>query len=775
MPSISSKADGEVEVPEEIYVSLVTSLFSDPKTLLRGASGTIVAAAITAFKTQSLIFAACVAALTVITAVRALEMRSFQQSSQRELSKDTARAWEIRYVIGSSAYVLAMGVWSFLGFAITDDPVVQLIGVALVLVNIVGVAARNFGSKLLVSTQLACAGLPLFAGLFWTQDVYYVLAGLALAPFFFSFSVIADRLRRTLTEAVVAERSVRMLANQLDAALNNMSHGLCMVNARGVVAISNERLPQLLGLRKELFSAGRSVAQALRQCVRAGVVSRRDILQSTREFRAGLKAPGGASLLVPIKSQQTLMLTSRTMPDGGAVILAEDVTEQQNAEARIRHLAHFDSLTDLPNRVMFRNEVSRLLEQARGRSGCAVLFVDLDQFKQVNDTLGHSFGDELLKLVADRLRMLGIDARLIARLGGDEFVIVLFPIADREQASAVAERIVRRLGQPFNLDDHTVIIGASVGIALSPRDGNDAATLIKSADLALYRAKAEGRGRYCFFEPEMDARMRERRALELDLRQALERQELELEYQPMINLRSGRIASCEALLRWRHPQRGSVPPSQFIPVAEETGLIVEIGRWVLEAACREAAGWTGSTRVSVNLSPIQFRQAGLVETIEEALRRSGLCPSRLEIEITESTLLRDSEAVLAVLHCVRDMGVSIALDDFGTGYSSLSYLHNFPLQCVKIDRSFLVGIETNAKQKTLLRGIARLCGELGVRVVIEGVETTEHLEIILNNPEIEEAQGYFFARPSSASHVRGLLSFRFGEAKKAQTWARQAL
>jgi diguanylate cyclase (GGDEF)-like protein len=540
-----------------------------------------------------------------------------------------------------------------------------------------------------------------------------------------------------------------------------MGHGLCMIDRSGTLAIANGRLNQLLGVPDEVFQAGRKVSEALRACARAGLVERGRVRSCFAELRAQISSDAPEAILLPIKGGRILMITSRRMLDGSSVILVEDVTVQKAAEARISRLAHYDSLTDLPNRVSFRDEVTRLLANTAEERSCALLFVDLDEFKQVNDTLGHPSGDELLKQVAARLRAIVGERQLIARLGGDEFVVLLAPLSDPAGAAAVAQRIVHDVSVPYQVDGHIIIIGASVGIALAPADAADADTLLKNADLALYRAKFDGRGCFRFFEVEMDLMMREKRALETDLRHALKGGEFAVHYQPMINLKTGGIAGCEALIRWFHPQRGPVPPGEFIPMAEEMGLVVEIGEWVLLTACREATHWPAETRISVNLSPAQFRHGGLVETVSRALATSGLPPHRLVLEITESTLLRDTDAVLNTLNDIRALGASIALDDFGTGYSSLSYLRKFPLQAVKIDRSFLVGIETNRKQKILLRGIARLCGELGVKVVIEGVETSDQLDVIASNPEIEFAQGYMFAKPAAAVHVRRLMEFGF--------------
>jgi diguanylate cyclase (GGDEF)-like protein len=762
MPTTRAKSTSGDRLPGEIYVSLVTSLYSDPKNLIIGALGTIGAAAIVAFKIADLAFVLCALMLALVTAARALDMRAFRHRDRATIDVLAAKALEIRYVVGSAAYMVVMGTWCFLTFALTNDHVAQLASFAIVLVNIVGVAGRNYGSKLLVTTQIVCAGVPLLLALLWTGDVYYMLTALVLSPFFRSFSTIADRLRQTLTGAVVAERDVRLLADRLDAALNNMSHGLCMVDANGRIAIANSRLPQLMGVPATTFRAGRSAWDAFFECVELGVfgsVRTRRVLSQLRARVVGRRA---TSILVPLRGQRILMVATRSMPDGNSVMLVEDVTEQKNAEARINRLAHFDSLTDLPNRVMFHDIVTRILGGLGQVNGTAALYIDLDEFKQVNDTLGHPAGDTLLKLVAQRLRLLTREGDLIARLGGDEFVVVRSPLSEPQQAGHLAQRIVDEISRPYEVDGHSVVIGASVGIAIAPEHGGDADTLLKNADMALYRAKADGRGRFRFFETEMDLRLKERRALELDLRDAVAHGHLELHYQPLIGVKSGRIAACEALLRWDHPTRGMIPPSEFIPLCEEMGLIGEIGEWVLRTACHEATGWPEGTRVSVNLSPLQFRQAALAQHVQAALAASGLSPDRLDLEITESALLRDTDIVLQTLHEIRLLGASISLDDFGTGYSSLSYLLKFPLQTVKIDRSFVGEIETSEKQQTLVRGVARLCGELGVKVVIEGVETPEQLDVVCRNPEVEEVQGYLFARPMTGRQLGRLLATGLG-------------
>jgi diguanylate cyclase (GGDEF)-like protein len=387
----------------------------------------------------------------------------------------------------------------------------------------------------------------------------------------------------------------------------------------------------------------------------------------------------------------------------------------------------------------------------------AVLCLDLDRFKSVNDSLGHSAGDRLLVAVGERLRTVAVEAHLVARLGGDEFAILVADVTDPAMASGLAQRLVRELGKPYDIDGSTVAIGASIGISVAPGDATDVGILLRNADMALYRGKGEGRGTYRFFEPEMDARMRERRQLEVDLREALAEDRFELHYQPLVLVGSKRIVGFEALIRWNSPIRGMVPPIDFIPLAEETGLIVEIGEWVLGKACAEAASWPCDTKIAVNLSPVQFKSPRLVEAVADALLRSGLPPGRIELEITESVLIRETEAVLDVLHRLKAMGVTISMDDFGTGYSSLGYLRSFPFDKIKIDRSFVRDVATNAEAAAIIRAVTSLGVALGMETVAEGVETEEQFER-LREEGCTQVQGYLFSKPRPAGAIPDLLA-----------------
>ncbi|MBN9595187.1 MAG: EAL domain-containing protein [Afipia sp.] len=441
-----------------------------------------------------------------------------------------------------------------------------------------------------------------------------------------------------------------------------------------------------------------------------------------------------------------------------AMLLAlMDITERKRAEARLAFMAQHDGLTGLPNRILLRQRLDELLAHTR-RSGdkVAVLFLDLDNFKGINDTLGHAVGDKLLKGVTKRLRSSLREEDAIARLGSDEFAIVQAGVNRPEDVALLARRLIDAISEPYLFDGHTIISGACIGIAVAPGDGDDAEKLLKNADMALSRAKSEGHGTFSFFESEMDARAQSRRRIEIDLRGAIENNVLQPHYQPLVDLKTGRITGFEALVRWPDPERGMIPPSEFIPVAEETGLINAVGGLMLRRACADAAQWPDDVRVAVNLSPLQFRVGNLLSVVMDALKISGLSPKRLELEITETVLLDRSDQVLATLHALRALGVRISMDDFGTGYSSLSYLRSFPFDKIKIDRSFVQDLDSNRDGQAIMRSIISLGMGLGVTITAEGVETEAELSC-LRAEGCHEGQGFLFSRARPNAEITALL------------------
>ncbi len=442
--------------------------------------------------------------------------------------------------------------------------------------------------------------------------------------------------------------------------------------------------------------------------------------------------------------------------------VVDDVTERRRADEKIAHLAHYDALTDLPNRVLFREQIEREFQKAVGGEKFALLYIDIDEFKGINDSLGHHVGDELLKTLAARIKHCVKPTDLIARLGGDEFAVIQTAVGSVADAKEFVTRIHDAIRQPCQCLGHHLSTDASIGIALAPQDGTDLDQLIKNADLAMYAAKAEGRRTHRFFEPAMDARAKARLTMEQDLRQAMVDGGFEIHYQPLLDLRSDEITGCEALLRWRHPERGMVSPAEFIPLAEDTGLINELGDWVLQTACAEAATWPHQIRLAVNVSPIQLKNQTLALRIASALAASGLNPSRLEIEITEAVLIHDDETALAILHQLRAIGVRIALDDFGTGFSSLSYLKRFPFDKIKIDRCFVSDIEVDGSA-AIVQAVVNIAAARNMTTTAEGVETESQREI-LRKLGCTEMQGYLFSAAKPGPEVRQLLDPRGGRA-----------
>ncbi len=744
-------------LPLEIYISTVDALYADARSLFAGSVSSAIAALVTFLKTGDWTLLTCAVALVAVGIARGGDMRSYARQKQKPSSAEEARRWELRYIYGSAIHVTLLGVWCFLAFARTSDAVVHLISFSVILAYLVGITGRNFSSDQLVVVQTACAAPPMIFGLLVQGDPYHAFLAVLLIPFFLSIRFISARLRGILFNAVIATQDVKSLAARFDTALNNMPHGLCMFDEGQRMVVANSRFNQLLGLSSDIDRRGLLAQDLLEEFARSGMVLPAQADRFVARFTSTLSASRRRTLSIGVQEGKTLDIIFQPMGNGGCVVIVEDITERRRAEAKIEHLARFDALTGLPNRTSFTAKFERSLASGKAGVSRAVLFVDLDEFKQVNDTLGHPCGDALLCQVADRLRDTVRSADLVARFGGDEFVVLQTTRSGRQSVAALAERIIETLSQIYTVEGHQIAIGASIGIAMAPEDGTTADQLLKCADIALYRAKGDGRGGYCFFESDMDVKAQARRKLELDIRDAVANCGFEIHYQPVIDLKTKRASGCEALLRWRHPERGMISPGEFIPVAEEMGLIVEIGSWVLREACLECARWPEDVRLAVNLSSIQFRRTSVDDVVRDALTFSGLSPDRLELEITETVLLQDTSSILATLRRLRDMGVRIALDDFGTGYSSLSYLHAFPLNKVKIDRSFLMGIESDSRVGTLVRGIARLSAELGMSVVMEGVETQQQLKLISAEKNISHVQGYLFAAPMTAAKIRQYL------------------
>ena len=556
----------------------------------------------------------------------------------------------------------------------------------------------------------------------------------------------------------VAEQAAALQrgSERFEAALSNMSQGLCLYDASNRLEIINRQFCLLYGIDPARVRPGMSFREVLEISSNVFNVPGLDFEAFVAERQAFIDRRETSAMTVTIARNRLISILHCPMPDGGWVSTFEDVTDRHAANERITYMARHDGLTGLANRAVLYERIDQaLMESGRGLPS-ALLCLDLDRFKPVNDTLGHPIGDFLLKDVAERLRACVREGDTVARLGGDEFAIVQLGISRPEDAKMLAERIIATLGSPFQILGHDITIGCSIGLAMIGEDGNTAALLLAHADLALYRAKAEARGTFHFFEPGMDDRLKRRRQIEGELRQALARGEFELFYQPLVDLDMQEVNGFEALLRWRHPSRGIVAPAEFIPIAEEIGLIVPLGEWVIRQACADAVQWPGAISVAVNLSPLQFRNHNLAGTVADALKSSGLAAGRLELEVTETLLLQHNETTLAILHDIRRLGARISMDDFGTGYSSLSYLRSFPFDKIKIDQSFIRDLTDRDDSLHIIRAIKTLCTALGMRTTAEGVETPDQLAK-LRAEGCTELQGYLFSKPRPASEIPAML------------------
>jgi diguanylate cyclase (GGDEF)-like protein len=746
-------------VPAEVQLPLITPLFERPASLMLGHSADLLLCLIAILLRRDGWAVFFMAIQVAFAAGRILLLLDARRNRARLGPQALLRAAPGYFTIGIAWAAMngAFNAWAATAFA--SDPL-GILTLTVAMGTCAGITGRNAGTARFAKGQIACMLVPLTASLA-IHGGWGLLLALLIALYLIAVISIVSRLHADLVNMFTIQRSNAALTAHFDAALSNMSQGLILYDADRSLRVINRRFFALFGVAQGSLQPGQSRHDVLLACIAAGAVAPTTDTTSLEE----LAAAGGHSVL-ELADGRAIAVSHDALADGGSISTFEDVTERRRGEARIVHMARHDALTGLPNRLLFRDRLDQAVAWLGRGEGFSLACLDLDHFKTVNDTLGHGAGDQLLKAVAERLLCCLREVDTVARLGGDEFALILPGLTDNAEAQALARRLIDTISRPYTLQGHLVTIGMSVGMAMAPRDGSAPDALLTHADLALYEAKAAGRGTVAVFDQTLSTRLSARRALEQDLRGGVSRGEFELQYQPIVSVRTGCIVGLEALLRWNHPQLGCMVPGRFIGMAEESGLIEELGDWAMGTACRQAATWPRPVAVAVNVSAAQFRAGHVLQSVQRALDASGLPPWRLELEITEAALLRDMDGTLSALRGLRALGARLTFDDFGTGFSSLAHLHRFPFDKIKIDGSFIRDMGRSPSAAAIVGAIAGLGSSLNVITTAEEVETMAQLEQ-LRSLGCAEAQGHYFSRPARAEDVAQLLLHSITPAREA--------
>lgn len=762
------------KLPAVDYVSIVRSLYADPRSMAYGMICSAIAAGVSAYGANSPLLYAMAALFFVVCVARVVDMKDFERTPLASDDADGAAVWEWRMTIGAVVTAALHGFWCLASLWVDDGGFAAFAAAVVTMAGVTGIANRNFAMDRLITLQLLSITVPFGAGLLLKGNIYHATIAVLLILFMAGIRRMASNLREILLGAVHGRMEANRLALELDTALTTMPHGLCMLDSAGRVAVVNRRARELFpGLSPER-SVGRYLSQVISQSRGDGLISTTLARQLMKAVAAGM---GHRKMVVTLPPQQRCEITI-TSGQGHTVLMFEDITERVRANERINYMARFDGLTSLPNRHYFSEEVEASLvrkRRAHNRENVMLMMIDLDDFKHVNDTFGHPVGDALLVEAARRIRSVLDPSAVAARFGGDEFIVYRPANVTRRSVEQDAEAVLDVLSQPFFIMDQVLKAHASIGIVIA-KPSEDLATLLTRADLALYGAKGSGKAQWSLFHDVMDIDYRQRQRLKADLREALDNGELFLVYQPIVDIRDRRVIGCEALSRWNHRELGRIPPTVFVPIAEEIGAISDLTRFVLATATRECANWPTPLKVSINLSATDFRTTDVAEMVRDGLAKTGLAPERLEVEITESTLIEEKDAVSKALTELREQGVGIALDDFGTGYSSLSYLHALPFTKLKIDRSFVADVTTSDRSLKLLANIAKLSKDLDLTVTVEGIETEAQLAAISQAADIDQVQGFLFGVPLPRREIAELVAHvAFAPGKPMQARATKAM
>ncbi|WP_336057567.1 putative bifunctional diguanylate cyclase/phosphodiesterase [Nitratireductor sp. CH_MIT9313-5] len=739
-------------IPEDVYVGYIRSLFQDVGVLPLGAACFAAIAVLLYVKTGmtahlvmgALMLFAGFARYFLITRVDHALISDYP----------SALHWEQRYIIWGAVHGLVVGSFGFFAVYWSQDPFSELAAVSAVLCGTITIAGRNYGSPRMVSILTLTVVAPISIALVLKGDIYHFILGMFIAPFMMVVMKMARLVREVLFTAISEQVRSSRLAHRFNRALNTMSHGLIMFDANGRVVVANAQAVETLGFQSTDQAVGRSLQALLARGVAAGLLDRKECRNAQVQLASALREGRNRKVLLRLLDGRHLEFSAREGRDELGVVTFEEVTSRIQAEEKIRFMARYDNLTGLPNRAYFHELVSDLMQSGDQKRYCALAVFDLDDFKSINDTLGHPVGDGLIYAVGERLSEIAGDDVRVSRFGGDEFMIYFDRLDGREDLSMRMEAILEHLNGEVDVTGHMLRVQASCGAAISRASDATVDELTVKADLALYQAKDLGKNGWRLFEQEMDAAFRNRQTLKADLRNAIETRALRVVFQPIVDMHTMQIAGSEALCRWHHPELGPISPAIFIPLAEEMGIVSDITAMVLDTSCRECATWPDHLRVSVNLSAKDFHDPTVVDKVRQVLEATGLDPARLEIEVTETALLDDQQATREYLQALKGLGVSIALDDFGTGYSSLSYLHTLPLDKVKIDGSFVADITTDERSLKLITGVVELSRNLGLAITVEGVETFGQLKTLSVAVQPDLVQGFLFGSALSASGIK---------------------
>jgi len=749
------KSNEQSALPSDVYLSFVSSLYEYRQTLLIGMLSHVVTFMLVLAKTDDFFYLACAAAIVLIWFVRSIGMRQFDRENLAALDFRGIRRWENRYNSGAVCATVTLGTACGYAILVSRDPFAELACISVTLATMVSLVGRNYGSARAVVVMSLSACGPIIIGLLGLMDGFMALLALLIVPFILTTWSMARGVRETLHKNVLAAREISTIAGRFDLALNNMPHGLFMLDADNRILVANRRACELLNLGDQARVKDCHLDAVLRYGVRHTFLEQDQVKQVLKQLDHLMKGMQSRAL-IPFSDDLFLEFSASRRADGGVVLIFEDVTARVRAEKKILQMVRFDTLTGLPNRDYFSELVSNALADRKSTGHAGFMVLDVAEFKHVNDTRGHIVGDRLLCAISERLKKVTGDKAVAARLMGDEFVLFFPGETNRRDLEERIRTVHAQMRGSYLASGFTFNILMSAGYVID--DGTDfrLEDMQIKADLALFESKSRDKGSCTAFEAEMDANYLDRQKLKADLREALETDGLSVAYQPMFVSDGSRIECCEALARWTHRERGPVSPMVFIQLAEEIGVVSDITHFMLRQACRDCLTWPKHIAVSVNLSILDLRNSEIVSIVTDILSETGLDPSRLHLEVTESCLMEEAAKVRTILQELRACGITIAIDDFGTGYSSLSYLDALPLDIIKIDRSFVRNIREDARRFKLLRGMVNLSRELGLKIVIEGVETNDQLALINEYKCADLVQGYVFAAPMPSVAIESL-------------------